>query len=62
MPKIKYSKITFECQCEMEDMAKDLLYAAKDKTENIQKNKIEFLSKILENRKNLYIYPAKDIV
>ena len=59
MPNLKYSKIMFECQCEMEDMAKDLLYEAKDKTENIQKYRKVFLNKILENRKNLYIYPKQ---
>ena len=44
-------------QCENEDIAKGLLLATKDKTKEEQYLKIGLLEGILNQRKNLYIYP-----
>lgn len=53
----KCREITLRCQCEVEDVFKSLLYEAHDKTEEIQEIRRNYLNKILEKRKNLYIYP-----
>ena len=48
-----------EHQFEAEDLAKEILFYATDKTEEQQEERRKFLNKRLENRKNLYIYPGK---
>ena len=48
-----------EHQFEAEDLAKEILFYATDKTEEQQEERRKFLNKRLQNRKNLYIYPAK---
>lgn len=62
----KFTKKLQECnlkmierQFEAEDLAKEILFYATDKTEEQQEERRKFLNKRLENRKNLYIYPAK---
>lgn len=46
-------------QCENEDLAKEILFYSVNNTEDQQEQRRKFLNKRLENRKNLYIYPAK---
>ncbi len=55
----KSNQLVLRCQCEVEDVFKELLYQAHDKTEEIQEIRRNYLNKILEKRKNLYIYPEK---
>lgn len=62
----KFTKTLQECnfkrleqQCENEDLGKEILFYAKDRTEEEQEERRKFLNKRLENRKNLYIYPGK---
>lgn len=62
----KFTKTLQECnfkrleqQCENEDLAKEILFYAKDRTEEEQEERRKFLNKRLQNRKNLYIYPGK---
>ena len=62
----KFTKKLQECnykmiehQFEAEDLAKEILFYATDKTEEQQEERRKFLNKRLQNRKNLYIYPAK---
>lgn len=46
-------------QFENEDIAKELLLLAKERTDFEISERQKFLNKRIENRKNLYIYPAK---
>lgn len=46
-------------QFELEDLAKEELYYSKNKSEKEQKQKMFNLSKIIEKRKNLYIFPEQ---
>ncbi len=62
----KQNKVLFECnqkrleqQCKNEDLAKEILLYATDKSEEEQKERRKFLNKRLEQRKSLYIYPEK---
>ena len=62
----KFTKKLQECnykmiehQFEAEDLAKEILFYATDKTEEQQEERRKFLNKRLQNRKNLYIYPGK---
>ena len=62
----KFTKKLQECnykmieqQFEAEDLAKEILFYATDKTEDQIEERRKFLNKRLQNRKNLYIYPAK---
>lgn len=62
----KQNKILYECnmkmleqQFENEDLAKEILYYAKDKEEFEIQERRNFLNRRLEQRKNLYIYPQK---
>lgn len=62
----KFTKKLQECnykmiehQFEAEDLAKEILFYATDKTEEQQEQRRKFLNKRLQNRKNLYIYPGK---
>lgn len=48
-----------EQQFENEDLAKEILYYSKDKTEEQQQERRKFLDKRIEQRKNLYIYPRQ---
>lgn len=48
-----------EQQFENEDLAKEILYYSKDKTEEQQQERRKFLNKRIEQRKNLYIYPRQ---
>ena len=65
----RYNKTLQECnkkrleqQCENEDMAKYILFLSTDKTDEQQEERRKFLNKRIEQRKNLYIYPAKSNV
>ena len=53
------NKMELMKQFENEDMAKELLFATKDKTAKEQELKVDLLNGILEKRENLYIYPEK---
>ena len=62
----KFTKKLQECnlkmlenQCIEEDLAKEILFYAKDLSSLQQEQRRKFLNKRLENRKNLYIYPEK---
>lgn len=65
----KFNKKLQECnqkrleqQFENEDIAKYILFISTDKTVEEQEERRKFLNKRLEQRKNLYIYPAKSNV
>lgn len=53
-----YNKM-LEQQFENEDLAKEIFFYSKDKTEFEQNERRKFLNKRIEQRKNLYIYPEK---
>ena len=62
----KQNKILHECnmkrlnqQCENEDIAKEILYYAKDKEYFEIEERRKFLNYRLEQRKKLYIYPEQ---
>ena len=55
----QYSEVMLRCQCENEDMAKQLLFYVRDKSEEIQEERRRFLNKRLKNEENLYIYPEQ---
>lgn len=62
----KFTKKLQECnlkmierQFEAEDLAKEILFYSVNNTEDQQEQRRKFLNKRLQNRKNLYIYPAK---
>lgn len=62
----KFTKKLQECnfkmiehQFEAEDLAKEILFYGKDLSELQQEQRRKFLNRRLQNRKNLYIYPAK---
>lgn len=48
-----------EQQFENEDIAKEVLLLAKDRPKEEQQERQKFLDRRLEQRKDLYIYPAK---
>lgn len=59
----KHTDLLMQCnirrltqQCENEDIAKEILLYAKDKSEDDQNERRKFLNKRLKNRENLYIY------
>lgn len=54
--KCNYKRL--EHQCENEDISKEILLYAKDKSVEEQHERRKFLDKRIEQRKNLYIYPT----
>lgn len=55
----EYNEKLIAAHFESEDMAKDILYYAKDKEEFEIAERRKFLDRKIDQRKNLYIYPRK---